>query len=187
MDVLEDKLLFGSDIACSLQKTISGSSLGETFKQKNYRCYVNAMHGYTHNWACQRDNHPIIIKGLGLEDLETLERIFSASNVVAAITRYATPYCHCVFIDMFFKQWDEEKYSNLATMLYNNYIQALNIITTNSVVLQDALQSLDITEMDLAQWEIEQNEYFWTLSEEREWDIHTVAYVELLQKLHHTQ
>jgi len=86
MNMLEDELLFSSDIVCSLQKTIAGSSLGEIFKPQNCRCCVNAMHGYMHNWACQWENHPNIIKGLGLKDLETLKRIFSASNAVASIT-----------------------------------------------------------------------------------------------------
>lgn len=91
LDVLEDRLLFGSDIGCSIQKTIASSSLGPAFAAKQCRCCLNAMHGYTHNWACQKANHPNVVEGLGLEDLETLERIFSASNAVASVTRYATP------------------------------------------------------------------------------------------------
>jgi hypothetical protein len=71
--MLEDNILFGSDIACLLKKTITSSSLGPKFEEKNCQCCVNAFHGYTHNWACQKENHPNVIKGLGLEDLETLE------------------------------------------------------------------------------------------------------------------
>ena len=58
---------------------------------------------------------------MGIEDLETLERIFSFSNQLAAVMRYASAYHRQVFIDLFFKQWDEEKYQNLGLMLYNNY------------------------------------------------------------------
>ena len=90
MDMFEDCLLFGSDIGCSLQKTISSSSLVPHFKKKNCKCIVNAFHGYSHNWACQKVNHLNIITGLGIEDLETLERVFSASNAVAAVTHYST-------------------------------------------------------------------------------------------------
>jgi len=148
---------------------------------------VNAFHGYTHNWACQKENHPNVIRGLGLEDLETLERVFSASNAVAAVTRCATAYRRHVFIDMFFRQWDEEKYQNLATMLWNNYRQALDIVEHESVALADALRSLKITEADLERWEAEEVVYFKTLGQESEWDVHAIAYVELLQELRLTQ
>ena len=90
MDMFEDHLLFGSDIGCSLQKTISSSFLGPCCKEKNCKCIVNTFHGYSHNWACQIVNHPNIITGLGIEDLETLECVFSASNAVAAVTHYST-------------------------------------------------------------------------------------------------
>jgi len=187
LDVLEDRLLFGSDIGCSLQTTIASSSLGPEFKRKECRCVVNAFHGYTHNWACQKENHPNVVKGLGLEDLETLERIFSASNAVAAVTRHATAYRRGVFIDMFFRQWDDEKYLNLATMLYNNYCQALDIIQSESIALKDTLRSLEISEADLESWETEEVTYFRTIGQEPEWDVHAVAYVELLQELRTTQ
>jgi hypothetical protein len=112
-----------------------------------------------------------------------MERIFSVSNAVAAVTRYSTAYRRRVFIDMFFRQWDEEKYLNLATMLYNNYDQALEIIKNESVALTDTLRSLAITEEDLEKWEQEETAYFRVLGQEPEWDLHAVAYVELLQEL----
>lgn len=67
-------------------------------------------------------------------------------------------------------------------MLYNNYVQALNIIET-SVALAHAKILLDITDEDLEQWEKEQHEYFKTLGKEPEYNVLAVAYVELLQKL----
>ena len=88
---------------------------------------------------------------------------------------------------MFFRQWDEEKYQNLATMLWNNYRQALDIVEHESVALADALRSLKITEADLERWEAEEVVYFKTLGQESEWDVHAVAYVELLQELRLTQ
>jgi hypothetical protein len=183
LDVLEENLLFGSDIGCSLRKTVETSSLGSEFKRKQCWCCVNAFHGYAHSWACQRANHPNVIKGLGLEDLEMLERIFSASNAVASVTRYSTAYRRQVFIDMFFRQWDEEKYLNLGTMLHNNYKQALGIIEDESLALNQTLQSLEITAADLEKWEDEETAYFSTLGQEPQWDVHAVAYVELLQEL----
>ena len=88
---------------------------------------------------------------------------------------------------MFFRQWDEEKYQNLATMLWNNYRKALDIVEHESVALADALRSLKITEADLERWEAEEVVYFKTLGQESEWDVHAVAYVELLQELRLTQ
>lgn len=183
MDVLEDKLLAGSDIGCALQKTIASSSLGPRFKAKECHCCVNAFHDYSHNWACQKKNHPNVIKGLGLEDLETLERVFSASNAVASLTRYATAYRRRVFIDMFFRQWDEDKYLNLATMQLGNYRQALKILANDSVALSDTLNTLNITVDDLDTWQEEESTFFSTLGQEPQWDIHAMAYVELLQDL----
>lgn len=183
LDVLEERLLVGSDIGCSLSKTIASSSLGDRFKAKNCRCCVNAFHGYTHNWACQKANHPNVIKGLGLEDLETLERVFSSSNAVAALTRFGTAYHRRVYIDIFLQQWDEEKYLNLANMLYNNYRQALDIIKNDSIALADALLDLGLTVAQLEAWNSEEVQYFQTVGKEPEWDAHAVAYVELLQEL----
>jgi len=120
---------------------------------------------------------------MGLEDLETMERIFSASNQVAPLTRYASAYNRRVYVDMFFKNWDDEKYLNLGTMLYNNYVQALKIIRTEGSALADTKASLGIGDGDLEKWTDEQEKYFETLGKEPEYDIHAVTYVELLQKL----
>ena len=64
---------------------------------------------------------------------------------------------------MFFKQWDE-KHQNLGTVLYNNYIQALNMILPESVALAEAMMLLGITESDLEQWHNEEVEYFGPLA-----------------------
>lgn len=183
LNVLEDKLLWGSDISCALKKTIASSSLGPRFKTRGHNCCVNAFHGYSHNWACQKKNHPNVIQGLGLEDLETLERVFSASNAVASVTRYATAYRRRVYIDMFFRQWDEDKYLNLGIMLLGNYRQALGIISNDLVALNDTLTTLSITADDLNKWQQEEMVFFSTLGQEPTWDIHAMAYVELLQEL----
>ena len=39
-------------------KTISTSSLGPHFKENGCKCVMNVFHGYSHNWACQKVNHP---------------------------------------------------------------------------------------------------------------------------------
>ena len=121
LEVFGERTLMAYDVGCNLDKTIDASSLGELFKELHCQCCVNVFHRFAHNYACQCQNHPHGIVGMGIEDLETLERIFSFSNQLAAVTRYASAYRRQVFIDLFFKQWDEEKYQNLGLMLYNNY------------------------------------------------------------------
>jgi hypothetical protein len=88
---------------------------------------------------------------------------------------------------MFFKQWDEEKYLNSATMLLNNYVQAMKIIEEDSISLAEAMKSLNIQDGDVERWQTEQVEYFANLGKEPEWDIHAVAYVELLQDLQNVE
>jgi len=183
LQVLGPRLLQGYDIGCVFQKTIASSSLGPLFTDTQSRCCVNAFHGYSHNFSCQVKNHPNTIEGMGLEDLETMERVFSSSNAVAGVTRYASAYHRRVFIDMFFQQWDNDKYQNLGLMLFNNYKQALSIISDDGVAVEEALQSLEIQPADLEIWHHEQMEFFETISEESPWDVHAVAYVELLQEL----
>ena len=112
-----------------------------------------------------------------------MERVFSSSNAVAIVTRYASAYHRRVFIDMFFQQWDDDKYQNLGLMLFNNYRQALSIISDEGSAVAEAIQSLGIQSSDLETWHREQTEFFETVGEESPWDIHAVAYVELLQEL----
>jgi hypothetical protein len=88
-----------------------------------------------------------------------------------------------VFLDLFFKQWDEDKYSNLGTMLLNNYRQAQQILSTETIALKEAMSSLGIQEEDLVNWWSEEIQYFQTLGKEPEWDAHAVVYVELLQQM----
>ena len=183
LEVFGECTLMAYDVGCNLDKTIHASSLGEQFAKLQCRCCVNAFHGFAHNYACQCRNHPHGIVGMGIEDLETLERIFSFSNQLASVTRYASAFHRQVFIDLFFKQCDEEKYQNLGLMLYNNYRQALDIISEESPALSKAMASFGIDEKVLEQWHEEEVEYFETLGKEPEWDVHAMAYVELLQEL----
>lgn len=183
METLGSHLLVGYDIGCVFCGTILSSSLGAKFQESGSRTCVNAFHGYSHNYACQCKNHPNNIVGIGLEDLETLERVFSSSNALAAVTRHASAYRRRLYIEMHFKQWDEDKYFNLATMLRNNYYQALDIINNDGRAVEEAKRSLCVTDEDLESWKIEQEEYFSTLGDEPENKVRAIAYVELLQKL----
>ena len=183
LDTFDSNLLVGYDIGCVFGGTILSTSLGARFKESGSRTCVNAFHGYSHNYKCQCKNHPNNITGIGLEDLETLERVFSSSNALAAVTRYASAFWRRLYIEMHFSQWDEDKYSNLATMLRNNYHQALDIIKKDGHAVEQAKISMGITDEDLDLWKTEREEYFQTLGQEPESKVHAIAYVELLQKL----
>ena len=159
------------------------SLLGPAFEALGCKVCVNAFHGYSHSYPCQLHNHPNMISGMGIEDLETLERIFSASNQLAAVTRYASAYRRKLLIHTFFRHWDEEKYVNLGSMLYNNYVQALDIITSKTPAVNESMELLELTMDDLKALEIEEQEYFESLHDESEWDVHAVAYVEALEEL----
>jgi hypothetical protein len=187
MAILGQALLAGYDIGCAFEKTIGTSSLGPDWITSKSRCCPNAYHGYTHNYACQLRNHPSVIEGMGLEDLETMERVFSSSNNVAGVTRYATAYRRRLFIDMHFQQWDEDKYRNLGTMLLNNYKQALTIVTDDQAILDETLKDRNISTEDLDRWQAEQGAYFDALGKEPAEDIHRIAYVDLLQQLRAAQ
>ena len=183
LQTLGPRLLQGYDIGCVFKKTIATSSLGTKFNQSQSRCCVNAFHGYSHNFACQTKNHPNVIEGMGLKDLETMERVFSSLNQVAAVTRYLLAYHWCVFIDMFLQQWDSDKYQNLASMLFNNYKQALSIIDVEGSAVEETAHALGINISDLEAWHHQQVEFFSTIGEEPSWDVHAITYVELLQDL----
>ena len=68
-------------------------------------------------------------------------------------------------------------------MLYNNYVQALEILDTEQAALDEVMVSLQISEADLLHWHAEKKQYFATLSQEPDENLQMVAYVELLQKL----
>lgn len=174
--------LFGCDIGCTFGVTVANSSLGPEFKEKGCRTCMNAFHGYSHNALCQQLHHPLNILGMGLEDLKTLECLFSSSNQLASITRYMSPYRRHVFINLFLQQWDSDKYQNLATMLHNNYIQALDIIENEVPSLKADLQVLNIIEEDLEAYAVDETCHLATLGTETEEDLHAAAYVELLRK-----
>jgi hypothetical protein len=183
MDTFDSNLLIGYDIGCVFGGTILSTSLGARFWDSGSRTCVNAFHGYSHNYQCQCKNHPNNITGMGLEDLETLERVFSSSNTLAVVMRYASAYRQQLYIEMHFSQWDEDKYSNLATMLHNNYHQALDIINNDGRAVEQAKRSMGITDEDLDLWKTEREEFFRTLGNEPESKVRAIAYVELLQKL----
>ncbi|RDX41997.1 hypothetical protein OH76DRAFT_1458975 [Lentinus brumalis] len=183
LDVFEDRILFGYDIGCTFNGTILASSLGPKFTSRGCRCCVNAFHGYSHSHSCQTINHPSVIKGAGLDDMEGMERIFSSSNELAPITRYSSKYHRRMNIDRHLYQWDEDKYANLATMLYNNYKQALDILANDVPVVDEWLVLNNCTLADLENWDKEEKTYFATVGKVTEADAVALEYVARLQEL----
>lgn len=88
--------------------------LGQKSASKRLQIFVNAFHGWAHNRLCQLKYHPLYRTGVGLEDLETLECVFSASNAIARTIRHATAFHWHQAVDLHFCQWDEEKYQELS-------------------------------------------------------------------------
>lgn len=183
LDTLEEKTASAMDVGCGFKVTVSKSSLASSVAEKEIAFLVNAFHGYSHNFLCQLRNHPSIFKGVGLEDFETLERIFSASNALASIIRFASPYRRRLLIDAFFRQWDTDKYANLGTFILHNYVQALDTLENDTRALAESMQSYNVSHEDMDRWEKEQAEFFSELGKEPEAQSKQVEYVELLQEL----
>ncbi|KAF8591346.1 hypothetical protein K439DRAFT_1644310 [Ramaria rubella] len=119
LEVLPQGLGLGYDITCSFTGTLMRSSLGKKAHELGLKMVVPAFHGHVHNRLCQLSFHILMSRGFGLEDLETCEHIFAGSNAVAWLTCHSTPYHRRQFIDMYFRQWDTDKYENLGKCLNN--------------------------------------------------------------------
>ena len=104
----------GCDIACAFTVTVWDSSIGEWAYLHRLLLALNAFHGYAHGCACMLKFHPLYLSGLGLEDLETCERVFSASNSVAPLVRHTSHFPYLQFINLHFQPWDNDKYLDLS-------------------------------------------------------------------------
>lgn len=94
----------GYDVGCSFEGTIRHSlKVGKLFEGLQSCLCVGAFHGYSHEYSCQVSYHLNMIDGVGLEDFETMEWIFIASNKLALIVRYATAYRRRLLIDVYFQ------------------------------------------------------------------------------------
>jgi len=105
----------GYDIGCAFASTINSSVLlCDQAKLKHLQMLVPAFHGHAHNCACQLSWHPLYIPGVGLEDFETAERIFSQSNHLAATTHHASAFHRHQAIEEWATFWYQDKYANLS-------------------------------------------------------------------------
>lgn len=108
------KPALASDIGCAFKKTIAASRLvGPIAAERELFVLVNAFHGWAHNRACQCEHHPLYTIGMGIEDLEGMERLFSSTNNVTPTVRHASRFHWLQAYDLHFQQWDADKYENL--------------------------------------------------------------------------
>jgi hypothetical protein len=196
LDTLGDDLAVGYDIGCTFESTLKGSKMvGAKAERQKLSSPLNAFHGWAHNRLCQLLNHPLFRQGLGLEDLEVLERIFSASNSVARCVRFASRFTWKQFLDLHFQQWDEDKYAELSmspslcenwnlifigNFLLDNYRQALRIIATHTPEVEALKDRLKISNEGIEGWRAEEIKFLQELKEEPESRELEVSYVQAL-------
>ncbi|KAG2337481.1 hypothetical protein BDR05DRAFT_978476 [Suillus weaverae] len=123
MDVFGSNILYGYDIKCASEKIIQWSSLADNAKHLNLQGVVPAFHGHAHNHI------------VGKEDFETCEWVFSESNALAAQICNTTDFHRHQALDEHFSFADLDKFAALSDFIYNNYVQALTIISTTNIFL----------------------------------------------------
>ncbi|KAI0059962.1 hypothetical protein BV25DRAFT_1918089 [Artomyces pyxidatus] len=185
--VFGDNIGMGYDIGCSFTATIAKSSLSEIAKSKKLRMAVNAFHGYAHNRPCQLQFHPLYASGFGLEDIETCERVFSSFNGLAVITRYAAPFHRHQAIDMYARQWDEDKYQELGTFLLGNYRQIQQILDEMPDAIAELQSGKTPEETDYHAHLKAEREFLAARKKESASDVFASEYVALLQRFHTAQ
>ena len=115
IEIFGSDVLIGYDIGCGFSVTANNSpTIGPEIRRANLSFCVNAFHGHAHHRRCQLRWHPLYITGVGLEDFETCERVFSESNKIAACTRLASTFHHRQAILRHFRRWNAEKYAGLS-------------------------------------------------------------------------
>ena len=111
LGILGEDIAVGYDIACTFSKTLARSTIGPLAKTQRMRGVVPAFHGYAHNRGCQVNWHPMYVEGTGKADFEQCERLFSGSNALAAITRFATVFHREQELVEYFSFVSDDKYA----------------------------------------------------------------------------
>ncbi|KAF8170848.1 hypothetical protein K438DRAFT_1613611 [Mycena galopus ATCC 62051] len=146
MDAFGKDIGFGYDIGCGHAKTLKNSPLGPKAKEHNFRMLVGAFHGHAHNRRCQLKYLATYVEGMGIEDLEGCERLFSKSNGLSRSVRYASVLHRKQTIRAYLAHVDTfDTYANLSTFLVNNYKQAVSILDTEKSV-KYAMAQAGVTE-----------------------------------------
>ncbi|KAI0054626.1 hypothetical protein BV25DRAFT_1816807, partial [Artomyces pyxidatus] len=178
-----DRQCIGYDIGCSMDSTVESSSLKAVAREQHLSLLVNAFHGYAHNRLCQLQYHPLYTEGMGIEDLETCERVFSSLGAAARLIRHASYFHWKQFIHLHLLQWDEDRYAELGNFLLKNYRQALNMVFEYQREI-DAFERLTgFAGPDFERWHREELAYLQTTGDETEEDAQEAGYVEALKTL----
>ncbi|KAG1802335.1 hypothetical protein EV424DRAFT_1474690 [Suillus variegatus] len=159
IDVFGDHLGIGSDIRCSLQKTVAASSIQQKAGDHHLILAVNAFHGHAHNRKCQLQHHPLYLCGFGLEDLETCEHVFAASNAAVPLIHHVSHFHYVQFLELHFNQWDIDKYLELSRFILNNYKQALTMISDYTKELEAYHATFPGQGLDFESWIAEELTY----------------------------
>ncbi|KAK0235419.1 hypothetical protein EDD85DRAFT_922540 [Armillaria nabsnona] len=152
LQVFGDHLGIGYDIGCKFDGTVHRSPLGELAKTKMFCILVGLFHGHAHNRLCQLQHLGTYLKGLGLEDLETLERFFSKSNALAGGIYYASRFHCCQRLSWYLKHID-----------HSDSFKHLNIIDSYPA-LQKSMWELGVAdEKEFEAWLREEEVYLTNL------------------------
>ncbi|KAF6742011.1 hypothetical protein DFP72DRAFT_994703 [Ephemerocybe angulata] len=157
----------GYDIGCKFSSTIANSALASKAKALEFTSLVGAFHGHAHNRLCQLSNLATYVTGLGLEDLEGCERMFSKSNNLAASLRHTSRFHRTQKIDQYFHHMDSyETMANLSKFIVDNYNQALEIISGQDdlarMMREHGVQNVEV----FSQWLEEERKYLTGLTAE---------------------
>ncbi|KAJ7192983.1 hypothetical protein GGX14DRAFT_305777, partial [Mycena pura] len=183
LDAFGPDLGQGYDIGCDFETTIQNSPLGPKAAALNLKMLVGAFHGHGHNRRCQLDFLTTYVEGLGIEDLEGCERLFSKTNALARSTRYASAFHRKQSIKTYLAHVDTfDTYANLSTFLINNYKQAIAILDTKEA-LDYAMEQAGVTAETLASRLEEEREYLDKLSKEPQEETDQMEYYQQLVNL----
>ncbi|KAG1861278.1 hypothetical protein F4604DRAFT_2033679 [Suillus subluteus] len=161
---------------------LSQISVDHLATSPHWRCYLPLQEG---GMLCP-DVYPYhlttYVDGLGLEDLEGCERMFSKSNALASSVRYTSVFHWHQAIAHYFEHNNDYKiYANLSTFLYNNYKQALHIISDGTNSLPKLMHELGLEDKSVFDtWLAKEQAYLTLLSHEPN---HKTIQMEYWQKL----
>ncbi|KAI9057832.1 hypothetical protein FKP32DRAFT_1615023 [Trametes sanguinea] len=176
-------LKVGYDVACAFRKILMRSSLGPRIARLKISGVVPAFHGHSHNRGCQVDWHPLYMDGVGKEDFEGCERLFSESNALAPGTRLSTAFHRHQAIEQFMGFWSDQKHAESGKFIFDNYRQALDIIKNDGEALRLLCQQLSVGPADFERYLLEERAYFKSRKAEPPEVTAELDYVESLMRL----
>ncbi|EEB91292.1 hypothetical protein MPER_10373, partial [Moniliophthora perniciosa FA553] len=126
--------------------------------------------------------HPQYLRGVGLEDFETCERLFSQSNNLASTTRFATAFHQRQIIQEHFDFNDEDRHTASGTFIYHNYRQATERLSTDRALLEECYEQMNLSPADCEGFLNAEREHFTKDFSDPPEVTRVLDYAELLQK-----